>query len=320
MNIYQIVNNSPGYQGTAPYPVQADEVIPPRTADVVRFLISNSGRTADVLRHADMELDNPTIIITSPKGAYGREGRTLLDVYKAKGKPHNWHIVELITPKEQVDAATGSVMEQAAIVQAIVTGAFLSGESQKNTTVSSTSAIADDIEKIITEDIGKENKRAITKAFEGYVHGKNKLYITGPDASCVAGEAKIKAYEILGGNIIPSESLLMVHGQEATMREGDVLLVIYPSFWERGECNIRTLSIRVMERGGRTIYIDKHCVSSIAPASYIVLPHTIQANGVRAYLNLAAIWKTLLEIGAHLNIEPDVNKGTRKVGNEEPPK
>ena len=108
--------------------------------------------------------------MTAPQGYYGGEGRTLRDVYEDKGRPDNWRVVELTTPKERVDAATGSVMEQAAIVQAIYDADFLRDDSHLE--------IAAKVRQVLNTDLDEWVKQLITEAFGSYEHGKNKLYIT----------------------------------------------------------------------------------------------------------------------------------------------
>lgn len=301
MNAFQL------FPDLTTYPVQANEVPLELDKEVVRFLVSNSGRTTEVLMHADADCENPTIILTSPKGFYGDDGRHLIDIYNEKGKPKNWHVIELTTPPEMVNAATGSVMEEAAIIQSIY------GLDSPFTLVIP-ETIAEIVKATLNYGIGEHARSSIRDGFEGYEHGESKLYITGPDSSCVAREAIIKAYEIIGGNVVPSYSLSMLHGQESTIKGGDALFVTFPSEWPFGDFDIKSLRERVEGRGGRMIYVDRGKIyrSSIVPDPL----HSI-ATAEKGYLHLAMVWKALLEIGAHLGIDPDKNKGTLKVGNEE---
>ncbi len=302
MNAYQLFPN------LTTYPVQANEVPLELHKRIVRFLVSNSGRTTEVLMHADVDCNNPTIIITSPHYWHKENGRNVTDVYEKKGEPDNWHIVTLITSKEGVNAATGSVMEQAAIIQSIYDCDDISKKVFPNN-------IAEVIDKTLTTDIGKHAKSLITKAFEHYEHGKNKLYITGSDKSCVAKEAIIKAYEIIGRNIIPSNSLSMLHGQESTVQKGDVLFITFPSLWPFGHFDLKSLTERVEGKGGHVVYIDIY--RDLDKNSIVPNPTDGMLVATENYLHLAMVWKALLEIGAHLGIDPDKNKGTLKIGNEE---
>jgi len=300
MNAFKLFPNQ------VPYPVQADEIPTFLDGNVTRILISNSGRTSDILIHANSKINNPAIIISSPKGMYGQDklGKTLKDVYKDRDMPDNWHFVELTSPKELVDAATGSVMEQTAIIQSIYDPLFLEDDMP--------SQIADKLQEILTGDIGDYARNIINSAFRDYKPGQNKFYITGPDASCVTIESIIKAHEIIGGNIVLSKSLLLVHGQQSSLQKDDVVLLTFPSYWERGHENIQTLTSRVEEKGAKLIYIDRKEPDTIVPGTLLS-----SLTNSDAYLNLASVWKALLEITAFLNINPDVNKGTKKVGNEE---
>lgn len=305
MNAYQL------FSDLTTYPVQANEVPLQLDKEIVRFLVSNSGKTAEVLMHADAKCDNPTVIITSNPEFYGGDGRHLGDIYcekaeHCKGEPDNWHIIELTTPKENVNAATGSVMEQAAIIQSIYDPDIPKGGIPNR--------IVEMIDKTLNNDIGEHANSLISKAFKNYKYRENKIYITGSDRSCVVKEAIIKAYNIIGGNIISSNSLSMLHSQESTVKEGDVLFVNFPSLWSFGHFDLKSLTERIEGKGGHVVYIDiyRNLTDSIVPN-----PTGGLLVAVKNYLHLSMVWKALLEIGAHLDIDPDKNKGTLKIGNEE---
>jgi fructoselysine-6-P-deglycase FrlB-like protein len=285
------------------YPVQACDVLVDLDQNIVRYLISNSGRTEDVIWHAQGKNENPTVIITSPKGTYGidQHGTTLSDILKEKDRD-NWYQF-VLESREKIDAATSSVMEQAAILQAIYDPSFLESNIPYQ--------IADGVKQILKEDIGEEAKNTIEDAFGDYTHRENTLYITGSDASCISMEAFIKAPEILGGKISLSKGTLLRHGQEVTVDKNDVLLLLFPSYWSYGHKHLKRLEQRMEEFGGKVIYIDRELKDSIVPLSELDVPYSGYP-----YINLAMVWKALLEISSYLDIDPDTDKGARKVGGE----
>lgn len=246
---------------------------------MVAFGASNSGRTGELIR-----------LFTSLK----KEGHAALFGLTA----HADSLLENVCNKtsvlrcgsEDAVAATKSVAEQALFYQAV----FSEAQGQK---LCGLEEAAEKIRKTLTMEIQSEIIEKICAAETIYFAGRN---------NGVAEELTLKTNEITRKKSDYLEGTYAAHGIEEVMKKEDVVIVIDP-FEEEEEKFLECLQNGV---GNTLISISTRKTGF---AHSIVIP---QGGEYHSYLELAAGWNLLVEIGLNLGIDLDKPVRARKVGNE----
>lgn len=186
-------------------------------------------------------------------------------------------------------AATKSVVEQALVLQVIISffaGNFspLTSEFRKKIL-----SLAIDFEKILTADLPAD--------FISKFSGATKIYFAGRNNG-VAEELALKTNEITRKKSMFLEGTFLLHGIEEAIESGELLVLINP--WKSQEEKIKKVVI-----GGVKIPII--AISSRKTAfPTIVIPEN---EDLQCYNQLAAGWNLLVEAGLNMGI--NIDKGIR---------
>jgi glucosamine--fructose-6-phosphate aminotransferase (isomerizing) len=191
---------------------------------------------------------------------------------------------------EDAVAATKSVAEQALFYDALRAGL-------RKETLSGLEKAADAVEKALTLEIDPRITELAAKSGMIYFAGRN---------DGVAEELTLKTNEITRKKSDYLEGTYAAHGIEEVMNPDDVLIVVDP-FEEEEEKFAECLTKGV---GVQIIAISKRKTSF--PYN-IVIP---EAGEFDNFVELAAGWNLLVEIGLALGIDLDTPVRARKVGNE----
>jgi glucosamine--fructose-6-phosphate aminotransferase (isomerizing) len=247
-------------------------------SDFAVFAASNSGQTKEVIR----------LVNTLKKRNHDHIfGLTANKNTKLQELVNDTHI--LSCGKEDAVAATKSVVEQALFYDALlraVEGQDMNGLKEAG----------DKIEQALTAPVDPLIVERIKSADVIYFAGRN---------NGVAEELALKTNEITRKKSAFLEGTFAVHGIEEVMDKNEVLIWIEP-FPEEvdkfNDCLVRGVGMSV---------VAVSCTNSIFPQMHI--PYGGQFC---EYVQLAAGWNLLVEIGIALGIDLDKPVRARKVGNE----
>ncbi len=196
----------------------------------------------------------------------------------------------LVCGKEDAVAATKSVAEQALFYQSLL--AELQGRSVAGTL----GPLADAFAAALTMPVDPEITRAIAGAGTIYFAGRN---------DGVAEELTLKTNEITRKKSDYLEGTYAVHGIEEVMNPDDVVILVDP--FEAEEEKIKQTLVQGV--GMKVFAISSR--DTIFPTLKVA-----DAGEFSSYVNLAAGWNILIEVGVALGINLDKPVRARKVGNE----
>jgi glucosamine--fructose-6-phosphate aminotransferase (isomerizing) len=241
---------------------------------------SNSGRTAEVIRlFTDLQAAGH-----ARRFSLAAQPQSTLESLANRG-------FVLQCGKEGAVAATKSVIEQALFCRALVEA--VAGQATLDARLP---ALAAAVETALTLPIDSALTEKLTHAGTIYLAGRN---------DGVAEELALKANEITRKRSDFLEGTYAVHGIEEIMTADDVVLWIDP--YPESEQKFHDTLVKGV---GLTI---------IAVANRPTLFPTLQipdAGDLSGFVQLAAGWNVLVEIGLRLGIDVDKPQRARKVGNE----
>lgn len=191
--------------------------------------------------------------------------------------------------KEDAVAATKSVVEQGLFYNSLLkhlAGKDMTGLDQ----------LAADIQTALTTEIDPEIVSALQNADKIYFAGRN---------NGVVEELTLKTNEITRKKSDYLEGTYAVHGIEEVMDANEVVIVVDP--FESEEQKFRECLIDGV--GMKVVAISSHATSFPT----VLIPH---GGEYKDYVELAAGWNLLVEIGIALGIDLDKPVRARKVGNE----
>jgi glucosamine--fructose-6-phosphate aminotransferase (isomerizing) len=243
------------------------------------FALSNSGRTAEAVGLFE-QLERA--------GHQHRYSLTAFPNSKLESLANAGYV--LTCGEEQAVAATKSVIEQALFLRALVQNAG-NGEFTANL-----DQLAAAFESALTTPIDPRLVDRVCQARTIYWAGRN---------DGVAEELTLKTNEITRKTADFLEGTYAVHGIEEVMEPGDVVICVdpYPGSEEKFE----------------TVLVKGIGLSVIAIAPRPTRFPTIITTDVgefSSFVQMAAGWNLLVEIGMALGIDIDKPSRARKVGNE----
>lgn len=241
---------------------------------------SNSGRTAEVIR-----------LFTALKDA-GHDRRfslTAMPQSTLEGLANQGFVLKC--GKEGAVAATKSVIEQALFCQALVEAIAGQPILEKQLPV-----LGDAVQAALTTPIDRTIVDRLAKAGTIYFAGRN---------DGVAEELTLKTNEITRKRSDFLEGTYAVHGIEEIMNADDVVVWIDPY----PESAQKFHDVLVKGVGMSVIAISSR--PTMFPT--ISVPTVSDGNG---FIQMAAGWNLLVEIGIALRIDVDKPTRARKVGNE----
>jgi glucosamine--fructose-6-phosphate aminotransferase (isomerizing) len=193
--------------------------------------------------------------------------------------------------KEEAVAATKSVIEQALFYRSLLE--HISGQA---TLAGRLPELGRHVETALTTSIDPSLVQRIARAGTIYWAGRN---------DGVAEELTLKTNEITRKKSDFLEGTYAVHGIEEVMNADDVLLWVDP--YEESEAKFQ-------ECLGRGVGMQIIAISS-RPTAFptILIP---DAGDLSNFVQLAAGWNVLIEVGLSLGINLDKPERARKVGNE----
>ena len=246
--------------------------------DFVVFGASNSGRTKEVVRLLTKLKD---------KGHDAIFGLTANENTKLEEISNGTHILNC--GKEDAVAATKSVIEQALFYDSLL-------HNFAGTEMKYFDDMAIDIENALTMEIDPELVVKMKNADMIYFAGRN----TG-----VVEELALKTNEITRKKSDFLEGTYAVHGIEEVMDKNELLIVVEPFESEEEkfqECLVDGIGMDVIALS-----------STKTSFPTIKIP---DGGKFKSYVELAAGWNVLVEIGIALGIDLDKPVRARKVGNE----
>lgn len=242
--------------------------------------MSNSGRTAEVIRLFTKLRDAGHPRLFSLTAA----AESTLESLSQRG-------FVLGCGKEGAVAATKSVVEQALFCHALV--AAVAGTP---ITSQALHGLADAVQAALTAPIPAEITDKLAAAGTIYLAGRN---------DGVAEELTLKTNEITRKRSDFLEGTYAVHGIEEIMHADDVLVWINPyqeSEQKFSDCLVRGVGLTVV---------------AISPRPTMFPTVSIPDQGdLAGFVEIAAGWNLLVEIGMKLGINVDKPQRARKVGNE----
>jgi len=247
-------------------------------AEYAVFGASNSGKTKEVVR-LFMKLKD--------LGHDAYFGLTANADTTLEGLALDTHVMNC--GKEEAVAATKSVIEQGLFYDSLLR--HLNGDSMVGL-----EQLAADIKTALTTEIDPELVEILKNADKIYFAGRN----TG-----VVEELTLKTNEITHKKSDYLEGTYAVHGIEEVMEANEVVVVVDPFESEEekfAECLIDGVGMKVIALSSR---------QTSFPTVRIPL-----GGEYKDYIELAAGWNLLVEIGIALGIDLDKPVRARKVGNE----
>jgi len=246
--------------------------------DLAVFGASNSGQTKEVIRLFMKLREEKHNALFGLTANHGTKLATLA---------HETHVLNC--GKEDAVAATKSVIEQGLFYDALIRqmlGKCLCGFDE----------LPDHIEKALTLQIDPEIVQVAKNADMIYFAGRN---------NGVVEELTLKTNEITRKKSDFLEGTYAVHGIEEVMDKNEVVVIVepFPSEEEKFiECLVKGVGMKV-------IAISSHQTS---------FPTVIIPDGgkMSSYVELAAGWNLLVDIGLALGIDLDKPVRARKIGNE----
>lgn len=249
-------------------------------ADWAVFALSNSGRTAEV------------IALFSRLQEQGHDRRFSLTAFadsKLESLANRGYVLEC--GPEGAVAATKSVIEQALFYRALLE--IAAGDE---TLQDRLSALASAVEQALTTPVEQDLVERIARAGTIYWAGRN---------DGVAEELTLKTNEITRRPADFLEGTYAVHGVEEVMNAEDVVLWIDP--YPDSESKFQDVLVNGV---GLTV---------IALASRETAFPTIRipdAGDLSPFVQMAAGWNVLVDVGLKLGVNLDKPQRARKVGNE----
>ena len=249
-------------------------------ADWAVFALSNSGRTAEVIELFTAQRHQGHSHLYSLTAF----ANTKLQSLATKG-------YVLSCGEEGAVAATKSVMEQALFYRAL-----LELVANAATLESRLSELAGQVEEALTLPIDAELIATIAKATRLYWAGRN---------DGVAEELTLKTNEITRRSSDYLEGTYAVHGIEEVMSSDEVVIWVEP--YPGSEPKIDDVLVQGVK------------LPVIAIASRPTRFPTIRipdAGDLAGYVQMAAGWNILVDVGLQLGVNLDKPQRARKVGNE----
>jgi len=246
--------------------------------DYVVFAASNSGQTKEVIRLVN------SLKKKKHNAVFGLTANIKTKLEETVNKAH-----VLSCGKEDAVAATKSVIEQGLFYDSLLRN--LRGEK-----MSGLRKLADQTEQVLTATIDMKIVDTILKA--------DLIYFAGRDNG-VAAELALKTNEITRKKSAFLEGTFALHGIEEVMDKNEVLIWIDPFIEDQekfNECIVKGAGVNIIAISG---------AETMFPT--IVIP---DGGQYAEYLQLAAGWNILVEVGLALKIDLDHPKRARKVGNE----
>jgi glucosamine--fructose-6-phosphate aminotransferase (isomerizing) len=243
----------------------------------VVFGASNSGKTKEVVR-----------LFQKLKSA-GHRGLFALTAYRDSPLDQLAEAAHiLISGKEEAVAATKTVVEQALFYDSLLRA--LRGRQMKDL-----EDLADKVEESLTRPIDPRLVKRASSASAIYFAGRN----TG-----VAEELTLKTNEITRKRADFLEGTYAVHGIEEVMSAEEMVVVVEPFESEEEKFH------EVLEQGVGLEVIAISTRQTSFPT--VMIP---EAGDYRHYVEIAAGWNLLVEIGVASGIDLDKPERARKVGN-----
>lgn len=246
--------------------------------DLAVFGASNSGQTKEVIRlFMKLQEEKHDALF----GLTANQGTRLATL------AHATHLLNC--GKEDAVAATKSVIEQGLFYDAVIRlmlGKSLTGFDE----------LPDQIEKALTLGIDPEIIQAASQAEMIYFAGRN---------NGVVEELTLKTNEITRKKSDFLEGTYAVHGIEEVMDKNEVVIIVepFPSEEEKFmQCLVQGVGMKV-------IAISSH--QTAFPT--VIIP---DGGTMSSYVELAAGWNLLVDIGLALGIDLDKPVRARKIGNE----
>ncbi len=246
--------------------------------DFAVFGASNSGQTKEVVR---------LFMKLKEEGHNAFFGMTANKATKLEEISLDTHILNC--GKEDAVAATMSVIEQGLFYDSLLRN--LKGEEMEGL-----DELADLIEKALTLEIDKSVVDAMKNADMIYFAGRN---------NGVVEELTLKTNEITRKKSDFLEGTYAVHGIEEVMDKNELVIIVEPFESEEEkfkECLIDGVNMNVVAISTRETQFPT-----------IRIP---DGKKYKEYVELAAGWNVLVEIGIALGIDLDKPTRARKVGNE----
>ncbi|MCK5821570.1 MAG: hypothetical protein KAH17_06785 [Bacteroidales bacterium] len=246
--------------------------------DYAVFGASNSGKTKEVVR---------LFMKLKEEGHDAFFGLTANKDTTLEQISMDTHVMNCGT--EDAVAATKSVIEQGLFFDSVL-------HHLSETDLDGLDQLARDIEKALTATIDPELIEILKNADKIYFAGRN----TG-----VAEELTLKTNEITRKKSDFLEGTYAVHGIEEVMDANEVLVVVDPFESEEqkfAECLIDGVAMKVIAISSRQTSFPTFLIPD--------------GGAFKEYVELAAGWNLLVDIGIALGIDLDKPVRARKVGNE----
>ena len=246
--------------------------------DYAVFGASNSGKTKEVVR---------LFMKLKEEGHDAFFGLTANSDTTLESLSLDTHVMNC--GKEDAVAATKSVVEQGLFYDSLL-------RRLENKDLAGLKQLADDIHTALVQEIDPEIVDTLKNADKIYFAGKN----TG-----VVEELTLKTNEITRKKSDFLEGTYAVHGIEEVMDKNEVVIVVDPFESEEEkfeECLVKGVGMKVIAISSRETSFPT-----------IQIPH---GGDFKEYVELAAGWNVLVEIGIALGIDLDQPVRARKVGNE----
>ena len=249
-------------------------------SDWAVFGLSNSGRTAEVIQLFQQ---------LSDQGNPHRYSLTAFADTKLESLANRGYV--LSCGKEGAVAATKSVVEQTLFYRGLLEHA-----AGQPSLAERLEELADQMDRALTLEIPSDWIERIAGAGTVYWAGRN----TG-----VAEELTLKTNEITRKPADFLEGTYAVHGIEEVMNPGDVVLWIEP--YEESEDKFAEVLI---DGVGLTVIAISHRETRFPT---VRIP---DAGDLSGFVEMAAGWNLLVDVGLQLGIDIDRPQRARKVGNE----
>jgi glucosamine--fructose-6-phosphate aminotransferase (isomerizing) len=246
--------------------------------DLAVFGASNSGKTKEVVR---------LFMKLREEGHDALFGLTANEHTKLAELAHETHVLNC--GKEDAVAATKSVIEQGLFYDAMVRqmlGKCMCGFDE----------LPDQIDTALTSAIDPEIILAAKNADKIYFAGRN---------NGAAEELTLKTNEITRKKSDFLEGTYAVHGIEEVMDKNEVVIIVEPFQSEEEkfmECLVKGVGMKVIAISSRQTSFPT-----------VIIP---DGGKMAPYVELAAGWNLLVEIGLALGIDLDKPTRARKIGNE----
>ncbi len=246
--------------------------------DLAVFGASNSGKTKEVVR---------LFMKLREEGHDALFGLTANENTKLAELAHETHVLNC--GKEDAVAATKSVIEQGLFYDAMIRqmlGKCMCGFDE----------LPDQIDTALTSVIDPEIILAAKNADKIYFAGRN---------NGVVEELTLKTNEITRKKSDFLEGTYAVHGIEEVMDKNEVVIIVEPFHSEEEkfmECLVKGVGMKVIAISSRQTSFPT-----------FIIP---DGGKMAPYVELAAGWNLLVEIGLALGIDLDKPTRARKIGNE----